>query len=82
MQRFWKYLFNWIHLFDQSVNTLLGGDPRMTLSARMGRDIGLGKCKTCSIVCKFLNIFQSDHCIKAWESELIAPNPRDQVVDE
>jgi hypothetical protein len=82
MRKFLQYLFNWAHLFDQSINTLFGGDPRMTLSARMGHDILEGKCKFCGYVCQFLNLFEARHCEKAWEDELLAPNPVDQIVNE
>ena len=77
-----QYLWNLLHLFDQVCNTVLGGDPRMTLSARMGRDIVEGKCKTCGYICKFLNVFQSDHCAMAWASEKVAPLIADQIAKE
>jgi hypothetical protein len=82
MKRVLQYLVNLVHLLDQVLNTILGGDPRMTLSARMGRDLSLGKCKFCGFVCKILNLFQPNHCDRAWQSELKAPDPTHQVVDE
>lgn len=77
-----RYLYNWVHLFDQSVNCLFGGDPRMTLSARMGHDILEGKCRLCVPICRFLDLFEADHCEKAWADELIAPDPVNQIMNE
>ena len=33
-----KYLKNLLISFDQLINTILGGDPDMTISARLGRN--------------------------------------------
>ncbi len=64
-----QYLFNWLHLLDQAANTLIGGDPRETLSARMGRDIEAGRCVLCRHACAVLSLIQRDHCAKAWAKE-------------
>ena len=74
-----KYLVNWLHLADQTLNTLLAGDPRMTLSARMGRDIAAGRCWLCRPFCSLLNLFERDHCAKAWEGDETPINASMQV---
>ena len=77
-----QYLYNWGHLLDQAANTSIGGDPRMTLSARMGRDIKAGRCRVCSFVCGVLDLFQKDHCAKAWRSDETPINSDMQVTKE
>lgn len=59
-----KYVFNNLLAFDRQLNALLGGDPEMTISGRMGRSIRLGHCYLCRPVCWVLNkLFkQKDHC--------------------
>lgn len=56
----------WGHLYalDIYANSLLGGDPRETISSRLGRGQIEG-CLLCGLLCKFLNIFDADHCRKA-----------------
>ncbi|MET3122614.1 hypothetical protein AAKU67_002216 [Oxalobacteraceae bacterium GrIS 2.11] len=76
------YFWNLLRLFDITCNTGIGGDPRMTLSSRMGRDMAEGKCAACTYVCAFLNLFQKNHCAIAWASEQVAPVQSDQVAKE
>ena len=47
---------------DRVGNALLGGDPRMTLSGRMGRDIQAGLCWICKPICWILNKINPNHC--------------------
>jgi hypothetical protein len=47
---------------DRLGNTLLGGDPDMTLSGRMGRDINKGLCWVCKPICWVLGKIQVHHC--------------------
>ena len=77
-----QYLENWMHVFDQVCNTAIGGDPRMTLSARMGRDIEAGRCLACKRICWVLNLIQKDHCAQAWASEQIAIKAEMQVTGD
>jgi hypothetical protein len=77
-----QYISNWLCLLSQAANTLAGGDPRMTLSARMGHDILDGKCKACGFLCALLALIDPDHCENAWADELLAPNPVDQIVND
>lgn len=50
--------------FDQFVNTLLGGHPDETISARAGRAATEGKLWG-KIMAGFLNLFQTNHSAKA-----------------
>ena len=78
-----RYGFNWLHLLDQAFNTLLGGDPRQTLSGRMGRNITLGKnCVLCHWTCRLLNFIQPDHCVSTWANEKKPLDPDMQITDE
>jgi len=54
---------------DRLGNTLLGGDPNMTLSGRMGRDIQQGRCLACKGICWLLNKIQVNHCINEAAAE-------------
>lgn len=76
------YLANIAYLLDQALNTLLAGDPRMRLSARMGRDIERGRCKVCGVFCKALNVFQANHCAKSWAYAQTVPVPAEQIPAE
>ena len=59
---FWNIIWQIIVGLDRLANTLLGGDPNMTLSGRMGRDIKEGLCSVCKIICWVLNKIQTNHC--------------------
>ena len=56
----------WRHLLalDQYANTLLGGDPKETISSRLGRGQA-SNCLICSLLCTFLNLFDPGHCKKS-----------------
>lgn len=72
-----RYFFNLLVAFDQFVNTLIGGDPDMTVSGRMGRAVAEGRCKVCGVVCWFLGKLDKDHCARANKNE--ADEGADQV---
>lgn len=72
-----KYLANLAISIDQLANTLLGGDPDMTISARMGRAIRNGRCRLCRPVCWVLDKIDPGHCAKADKSE--RDEGRDQI---
>lgn len=57
-----KALWGIIVCIDRLCNALLGGDPRMTLSGRMGRDIQEGLCMICKPICWVLNKINTNHC--------------------
>lgn len=57
--------FKHLIALDIYANTLLGGDHRETISSRLGRN---PDCRLCSLVCRFLNIFDPDHCNKSAEA--------------
>ena len=64
-----KYLLNLFVALDQLVNTLLGGDPDMTLSGRMGRAVLEGRCQLCRGVCWLLDLIDSGHCLREAANE-------------
>lgn len=74
-----QYLWNWIILLDLALNTLFAGDPKEPLSDRMGRDIEAGRCMLCRHVCRALDLFQKDHCIKAWNRKRAGVDPSTQI---
>lgn len=59
-----RYLLNFLILLDEFGNTLTGGDPGETISSRAGKAMLEGKRWGC-VLCKFLNLFQNDHCLKS-----------------
>lgn len=77
-----QYLFNVLHVLDQLLNVLLGGDPRMTMSARMGRDIAAGRCQLCRPVCWLLSKLDTNHCARAWASEQQGVDASMQITKE
>lgn len=64
-----QYIFNALIAIDQFANTLLGGDPDMTLSGRMGRAVAEGRCKLCGLICWLLGLIDKDHCAVAAQHE-------------
>ena len=64
-----QYLYNWINWVDRGINVLFGGDPRQSVSSRMGRDVAAGRCKFCGWLCRRLDFFEADHCAKKWADE-------------
>lgn len=65
----WSYIVNNLVALDQFVNTLIGGDPDMTLSGRFGRAIIENRCFLCKVICKVLDVFDKGHCVKQNEYE-------------
>jgi hypothetical protein len=63
---FGKYVYHILVALDQLLNTIFGGDPDDTLSSRLGRDRDSGHIVGC-VLCKFLDIFENDHCTKSIE---------------
>lgn len=63
-----RYLWNILLVIDESFNTLAGGDPGETISSRAGKAMQEGKRWGC-VLCKFLNLFQKDHCLLSIEPE-------------
>lgn len=65
-----KYLWNILISIDQLINTVLFfGDPDETMSSRMGKHLAKHDCPFCNLMCKFLNLFQKDHCVKSIEAD-------------
>lgn len=59
-----RYLLNFLILLDEFGNTVTGGDPGETISSRAGKAMVAGKTWGC-VLCRFLNLFQKDHCLKS-----------------
>lgn len=64
-----KYFWNILISIDQFFNTILGGDPDETMSSRMGKYVRRGRGWFPCTLCKLLNIFQKDHCIRSIEDD-------------
>ena len=77
-----QYVYNLGSAFDRVINTVLGGDPRQTLSSRMGRDISLGRCRACGWICKVLDVIQIHHCAKAWAADQAPLIPDMQITGD
>lgn len=58
-----KYFWNLLVSLDQFVNTLFGGYPDETISSRAAKAKRKKKKWGC-ILCKFLDIFDKNHCEK------------------
>lgn len=61
-----QYFWNLLLVIDEAFNTLSGGDPGETISSRAGKAMQKGERWAC-VLCRFLNLFQKDHCIKSIE---------------
>jgi hypothetical protein len=64
-----RYFWNILVSVDQFFNVVFGGFPDETISSRMGKHMAKNDCPFCNIFCKFLNLFQKDHCIKSIEKD-------------
>jgi hypothetical protein len=53
---------------SQLLNTILGGDEDEHLSSRAGKDARRGRKMAC-VLCRFLDLFDRDHCEKAIERD-------------
>lgn len=60
-----QYLKNILYLLDCTVNCILFlGDPRETISSRCGKYVYAKRGTIPCVICKLLNIFEKDHCLK------------------
>jgi len=64
-----RYFWNILVSIDQFFNTVFGGDPDETISSRMGKHLAKHDCPFCNLMCKFLNLFEKDHCVKSIEKD-------------
>ncbi|MEM5405811.1 hypothetical protein [Paraburkholderia unamae] len=69
MSKLGQYLWNWVVWIDEGANVLRGGDPHETVSSVMGKALQKGPAargyRISCVLCKFLDLFQQDHCIKS-----------------
>jgi hypothetical protein len=72
-----KYIHNTLVGFDQFCNTLIGGKPDETISARAGRAAQAGKLWG-KVLCGGLNLIQKNHCTKAEAGDEV----RSETVDD
>lgn len=63
------WIWNLLVSFSQTANALLGGNPDVTLSDRMGRASEAGTCRLCTVVCWLLGLIDRDHCRKVREPD-------------
>lgn len=61
-----RFALNLLVWLDEGGNTLLLGDPGETISSRSAKAQAAGKRWGC-VLCRFLSLFQKDHCQKALE---------------
>lgn len=54
---------------DQLINTIIGGDPDETISSRAGKYVRRGRGWFPCQLCKLLNLFEKDHCIRSIEED-------------
>jgi hypothetical protein len=73
-----KYILNILISIDQLSNTILGGDPDMTISGRAGRALKEGRCVLCRPLCWFLHLVDHNHCARADRNE--ADEGKDGVI--
>lgn len=62
-----QYFWNILITIDQLINTICGGDPDETISSRAGKYARRGSGWFPCQLCKLLNLFQKDHCIRSIE---------------
>jgi len=72
-----KYIKNVALARDQLINAVTGGDPDESISSRAGKALLKDKLWA-KFLCKFLNIFERDHCLKAIEKD----EGKDAILDE
>lgn len=67
--KFLRWIQNIALGIDETGNAIAGGDGHETISSRAAKAERDGKKWGC-ILCKFLNLFQKDHCKIALNDEL------------
>ena len=72
-----NYIINLLIVFDEYVNTLLGGYPDETISLRCARERDLNNKKWACVLCRFLDWFDKDHCTKVRLSKTLSIRYRD-----
>ena len=62
------WLHSCLYCLDCWANSAFGGDPEETISSRAGKAMANGRPWGC-VLCRFLDIFQRDHCQLAIERD-------------
>ena len=60
-----RWLLNILLAFDLFLNAVFLGDPRETISSRIGKKADRGDCKLCLFLCKWLDRLDRRHCSAA-----------------
>lgn len=61
-QYFYNIAYAIVRNIDIFFNALTGGDPRETISSRMGKLVAKEKCVFCMLLCSLLNKIDPNHC--------------------
>jgi len=61
-----NYILNILIAIDQFINVLFGGYPDETISSRCGKKL---EKKPCYLLCRFLHLFEKEHCEKSIEKD-------------
>lgn len=63
LKAFGKWLQNILLAIDLLANAILLGDPRETISSRIGKKFARNECKLCRWICKYiLDPIDPRHC--------------------
>ena len=76
-----RWIWNLLIATDQWFNAFFHGDPDETISSRAAKAQIKGRRWGC-LLCRFLDIFEKDHCIKSIEydeGERIDPLPSEET---
>lgn len=79
LRALWQYVWNWVDILDRMGNVALFGDPRQSISGRMGRNVEAGRCPFCSWMCRKLDFFERNHCARTWADDQKPLNPDRQT---
>jgi hypothetical protein len=65
-----RYIWNVLIWIDQGVNCVIFlGDPDETISSRAGKYAANRRGWIPCQLCKFLNLFEKDHCVRSIETD-------------
>ena len=64
-----NYFWNILISLDQLANTVFAGDPDETISSRSGKYVRKGRGWFPCQLCKLLNLFDKNHCIRSIEED-------------
>ncbi len=65
MKKIKQYLYNLLYALDTDSNAVLGGDPRETISSRLGKVVKEKDSAWAYYACRVLSWFDHAHCMGA-----------------